>query len=81
MKISQQEVIELLEKEEKPLSRGQIAEKLDQDPIKVSHRINKLLKHNEISCVELDRNEVRKLLPKMRVFRRMRFYYIEGGGK
>ncbi len=69
-------MIECLEKQDKPLARSQIAEDIKEDPIKVSHIINRLLKSGEIKCVELDRIQSGMMLGLGRPFRRTRFYYI-----
>lgn len=71
--MGQGEIIELLEKENKPLSRTEIAVKLDTSPIKVSIRIAKLLKHNEIKCIEIPRDLALKMY---KCRKRMRVYYV-----
>ncbi len=73
--MGQSEVLEVIEGSEKPLSRSQIAEALDCDPISISHLIKVLLKHYEIKCIELDRKKAAKMLGR-KPKRRMRFYYI-----
>lgn len=73
--MGQSEVLEVIKKHEKPISRREIAEKLDYDPVKVSHLINKLLKGKEIKCIEVDRFQASKMLGRSTPFRRMRFYY------
>ena len=79
--MGQAEIIEVLLDSKKPLNRGQIAEIIGVDPIKVSHSLKKLLDWNEIECVEVDRNKSAELLNSKSPLRRMRFYYIEGNLK
>lgn len=74
--MGQTEILECLEKHKFPISRKQISEELDYDPIKVSHLIQKLLKKAEIKCIELDRIQAGKMLGLNRIFRRTRFYYV-----
>jgi DNA-binding MarR family transcriptional regulator len=74
--MGQAEIIECLEKHDKPISRKQIAEEIDYDVVKVSHLIKKLLNKNEIKCIELNRIQAGKMLGLDRPFRRTRFYYV-----
>lgn len=74
--MGQYEVIELLKKYDKPVSRKEIAIALEYDVIRVSHIIKKLLKNGEIKCIEVDRIKAGKLLGLNRPFRRTRFYYV-----
>ena len=67
----------MLEKAEKPLNRGQIAERTGIDPVLVSHTLRVMLKFNDIQCIEVDRNKAAKLLNSKSPLRRMKFYYIE----
>lgn len=73
--MSQQEIIDLLEKKGE-LSRIQIAKELKQDPIKVSHHLKKLIDIEEVSFTEYDREETAQRLIGIRSCRRTRFYYI-----
>ena len=68
----QQEVIEVLEKAKKPMSRTQIAKELEKDLVIVSHAISKLIKFREIKCIEIDRNQAMEMF---HCKRRMRLYY------
>lgn len=70
-------MIDLLRDQEKPISRGQIAEELDWDPVKVSHVLKVLLKWDDIQCIEVDRYKAQKMLGTKKAHRRMRFYYLE----
>ncbi len=74
--MGQAEILEVLEKNKKPMSRTQIAKEIKKDPIPVSKSIRKLLKNNEVKCIELDRHQAAKYLNMNRPFRRMRFYYV-----
>lgn len=76
MKMGQAEIIECLEKHKEPISRSQIAKEINQNPVSVSHSIKRLLKNNEIKCIELDRIQSGKKLKLNKIFRRTRFYYI-----
>ena len=73
--MGQEEVIKILKKAKKPMSRSQIAKALKLEAIHVSHLINKLLKYDEIKCFEVNRFQAAKLLGMDKPFRRMRFYY------
>lgn len=77
IKIGQGEVFKVLEKSEVPMSRDQIAKKIDELPVNVSKIINLLLKHKDIKCVEMDRYQSAKLLNWINPIRRTRFYYVE----
>jgi Mn-dependent DtxR family transcriptional regulator len=70
--MSQLEVIELLEKIKKPLSRGEIVKLLNITDTLVSHAINKLVKYNEIKTIEINANQAMK---RYHCKRRMRLYY------
>jgi Mn-dependent DtxR family transcriptional regulator len=73
--MSQQEIYDLLKEEEEPLTRSQIAERLNQDLTKVSHILSKLLEHAEIEAIEYSGEETTIKLNK-KVCRRTRFYFI-----
>jgi predicted Zn-ribbon and HTH transcriptional regulator len=53
--MSQADVIELLEKMDKPLSVGEIAKLLNDNQKKISKDLNKMLKYNEVIFEEIDR--------------------------
>lgn len=74
--MGQEEVLNLLEKEQKPLSRSQIAEFLEIDVCVASKTIKHLLKHNEIKCIEIDRIKAKELFKDKTICRRMRLYYV-----
>ena len=70
------DVVECLEKQDKPISRREIAQILDCNPCNVSHLIQRLLKQGAIKCVEYDRMQTAKALGLKKVIRRTRFYYV-----
>lgn len=74
--MSQEQILDLLEIEKRPLSRGEISEKLNEDGCKISHHINKLIKHNEICFFEIDRFKAKKLFGAKAPSRRIRLYYL-----
>lgn len=76
--MGQKEVMDVLKESKTPLSRSQIAELLDSQPIKVSITLRTLLKYKDIECVELDRFQAAKVLGWKVPIRRVRFYYCEG---
>ena len=71
--MGQEDIIICLKKLKKPLSRSDIAKQTGINPIHVSHLLNKLLKHKEIKCMEIDRHQATKFY---NVKRRMLLYYI-----
>lgn len=71
--MTQQEIIDVLKKSGKPLSRSEIAKELNADKILVSHSINRLIYARDIKVIEIDRHQALKLY---RCKRRMRLYYI-----
>lgn len=71
--MGQEEVIEYLKKERKPLSRKEIADGLKENVNKISHILNSLLKWEEIKCIEIDRLEAKE---KYGCFHRMNLYYV-----
>ena len=74
--MGQFEICELLKNYKKPLPRFMIARLLNEDPNKVSKLLNKLLDHNEIKCIEIDRIEAKKLFGDNSPYRRLRLYYL-----
>jgi hypothetical protein len=74
--MGQEEVLDLLEKENKPLSRTQIAEILKIDICNCSRTIKNLLTHNEIKAIEISRLEAKEMLKDNKIKRRMRLYYV-----
>lgn len=73
--IGQSEIIEFLETCDQPVTRKQIAEGIDCDPIKVSHLLRNLLKFNEVNFVEHSREEASKRVGYL-LLRRTRFFFL-----
>lgn len=71
--MAQQEIINILEKANKPLSRTEIAQELKMDKILISHSIMRLIKGREIKVMEIDRHQAQEFY---KCKRRMRLYYI-----
>jgi len=69
----QTDIIEVLEKCKRPLSRGEIAKELNIDGKNCSHIICRLVKNRSIKIIEIDRHEA---MLKYKCKRRMRLYYI-----
>lgn len=71
----QEEILDLLEKQEKPLSRTEIARMLNEENLgKISSHIQRLLKHKEIKSIEINRKTAMKFYNTQH---RMRLYYIK----
>jgi hypothetical protein len=73
--MSQQEVIELLEKVKIPMSTREISEALDIAFALVSCNIKKLIKANEVKILELTREEAAERYHSTNFKRKMRLYY------
>jgi len=73
--IGQAEVIEFLKGCEKPVTRKQIAEGLDCDPIRVSHILRDLLKFKEVEFIEHAREKASELVGYI-LLRRTRFFFV-----
>lgn len=73
--MGQGEVIDFLKECEEPVTRRQIAEGIDCDPIKVSHILPKLLKSREVDFIEYAREKASKLVGYM-LLRRTRFFFL-----
>lgn len=71
--MSQVEIIEVLEKFKKPMSRTEIAKVLEEDVVRVSHSIARLIKGKEIKIIEINREQA---LATYHCKRRMRLYYV-----
>jgi hypothetical protein len=72
--MGQSELIEALEKLTKPCSRGEIANFMKEDPIKVSHWLATLVKHCEVMVQNLSRQEA---AAKYNCKRGIRLYYVK----
>ncbi len=73
--IGQSEIIGFLETCDHPVTRKQIAEGLDCDPVKVSHILRDLLKFNEVDFVEHPRERASELVGYV-LLRRTRFFFL-----
>jgi len=73
--IGQAEVIDFLKECEKPVTRKEIADGLDCDPIKVSHILQDLLKFKEVDFIEQPRDKASKLVGYY-LSRRTRFFFL-----
>ena len=71
--MGQEEVLLILEKYKKPMSRGEIAKALEADMHLVSHAIQRLIKGDFIKIIEIDRYQA---MERYRCKRRMRLYYV-----
>jgi Fe2+ or Zn2+ uptake regulation protein len=72
--MSQGEIIDILEKEGKPISAKEIADQVGNTNSKsVFITLRILLEHHEIKCIEIDKEQARKLYNS---YRRLRLYYI-----
>lgn len=71
--MGQQEVLNTLGKFNKPVSRGEIAKELEEQPCKISKILLKLLIQKEIKCIEINKDQANKLY---HCRRRIRLYYI-----
>lgn len=71
--MGQEDIIKLLEKETKPLTRKEIAELLEENASKISRILQTLLKFNEINYIEIDRKEAMKSYG---CKRRMKKYFL-----
>jgi len=74
--MGQFEIIEVLKKHKKPISRREIAIELNISGCNVSHQLKKLLYHNEIKCIEINRNQAKEYFKENVPSRRMRLYYL-----
>ncbi len=70
--MGQQEVMEFLEKQKEPLSRGEIAFFMKDNPIKISAILNKLLANEDVKAIEINSEDAMKRLG---CKRRMNLYY------
>jgi len=75
--MGQGEVLKVLERyKNKPLSRIQIAELLNENPCRVSHHLQKLVFHQEVKIIEISRIQAKDYFKGNAPTRRMRLYYI-----
>jgi hypothetical protein len=72
-KCMQEEIINILKKEKRPMSRSEIALKINQNPLNVSRAIKKLIKFKEINYKEISKDEA---YIKYRSKRKLRIFYV-----
>ena len=73
--MSQSEIIDLLEKQEKPLSVGEISKILNENQKKISRCLASLLKYSEVCFIEIDRIKAMKAY---HCKHRMRLWFVNG---
>jgi len=71
----QDDILKLLKREKRPLSRMQIANALKEDPIKISHALRQMMTYKDIKCIELKREQAVEYLNDKSIKRRLRIYY------
>lgn len=71
--MGQADIIDLLKKSGKALSRSEIAKELNQDPNSISFLLNKLINYGEVLFEEIDRLEAKE---KYNCSRRMKLYKV-----
>jgi hypothetical protein len=70
--MSQGDILKVLEKAKRPMSRTEIAKELNSDESLVSHCISRMVKGRDIKVIELDRIQA---MEGYHCKRRMRLYY------
>jgi len=73
--IGQAEVIDYLKTCDEPVTRKQIADGLECDPIKISHILRDLLRFNEVAYIEHARETASQMVGYI-LRRRTRFFFI-----
>lgn len=73
--MGQGEVIDFLKECDKPVTRREIAEGINCDPISISHIIPKLLKSKEVDFIEHTREKASELVGYI-LLRRTRFFFL-----
>jgi len=71
--MGQYEVIKFLKKQDKPLSRGEIAMQMHECATKISGILRKLIENNDIKFLEVNRLEANL---KYNCNRRLKIYFI-----
>jgi hypothetical protein len=71
--MSQQDIINVLRKNKRPMSRGEIAKELGHDETLVSHSIKRMVKGRDIKTIELNRYQA---MDWYHCKRRMKIYYV-----
>jgi len=73
--MSQQNILDVLEKIGKPISVSEIAKLIDDECYKISKQLRRMLKYNEVCFVEIDRDEA---MERYKCKHRMRLWIING---
>ena len=73
--MSQQNILDVLEKIGKPISVSEIAKLIDDECYKISKQLRRMLKFNEVCFVEIDKDEAMK---RYKCKHRMRLWIING---
>ena len=73
--MSQSEIIDLLEKQEKPLSVGEISKLLDDNQKKISRCLAMMVKYHEVSFIEIGRVEA---MENYKCKHRMKLWFVDG---
>lgn len=71
--MSQADIIFVLEKYKRPMSRTEIAKELEKDLVLIAHNIAACVKSHEVKVIEIDREQAMKVY---NCKRRMRLYYV-----
>lgn len=74
--MGQTEVIEFLKIQKAPMTRMQIAQAMNCDPVKISHILCSLLRWQEIQFIEHNRMKASELVGYV-LLRRTKFYFYE----
>lgn len=69
----QEEIIKVLEKSKVPLSADEIALEIKTSQVHICRGLQKMLKYNEIKCIELNKDLAYKFY---KCKRKMRLYYF-----
>jgi len=75
IKIGQSEIIDFLKECKEPVTRKQIAEGLEYDPIRVSRLLRRLVNFQEVDYIEYSRDKASELVGYI-LLRRTRFFFI-----
>lgn len=70
--MGQLDILEVLEKSERPLAGSEIANALGENPKKIFNQLAKLLKFEEVKMVEIDRHKAQRCF---KSYKKMRLYY------
>jgi len=74
--MSQSKIIDLLEKEDRPLSAGEISKLMGDNQKKISRCLASMLKYHEVCFIEIDRIEAMK---NYNCKHQMRLWFVDGG--